>query len=355
MADDKSEKPSPRKLKELREKGQLPRSQDLLQAATFFGAVAILNYFGSSMMGTLKTGLKQGLMRVGASPLTPLDGGAVSQLALDGLSQLISVCAPLAVVAIISAVAIQVAASRGFVFAPEALAINWGALSPANGIKRLGPSVGGYALLKAVLVSTALVTIGWQTIQPFLTTGVTLGRVGVGPAVSAGWAIAMAMLWKFSIVLILFGVADFGYQFWQFMRTNAGSKQDSKDEAKQQDGSPETKARIRRIQRGMARRRMMADVPKATVVVTNPTHYAMALEYHRGTMPAPRVLAKGKNLIAQRIKAIAREHGVPIVENPPLAQALFKSVEVGDTIPGELFDAVAEVLAYLIRLKQLVL
>jgi flagellar biosynthesis protein FlhB len=130
---------------------------------------------------------------------------------------------------------------------------------------------------------------------------------------------------------------------------------DDKDDLKLTEGNPEIKARLRRAQREMARRRMLAAVPKATVVITNPTHYAVALEYERETMARREVVAKGADLIAARIREIAREHGVPIVENVPLAQSLYKATEVGETIPGDLFEAVAEVLAYLIRLKQLVL
>jgi flagellar biosynthetic protein FlhB len=133
------------------------------------------------------------------------------------------------------------------------------------------------------------------------------------------------------------------------------SKQELRDEARESEGSSEVKGRIRRIQREMSKRRMLGDVKRATVVVTNPTHFAVALEYRRGAMAAPKVLAKGQDLIAAAIREQARRFGVPIVENKPLAQALYKSADVGETIPAGLFAAVAEVLAQLIRLKQLVL
>ena len=133
------------------------------------------------------------------------------------------------------------------------------------------------------------------------------------------------------------------------------TKQEVKDESRMMEGNPEIKGRIRKVQREMARRRMLAAVPEATVVITNPTHIAVALEYHRERMAAPKVVAMGGDLMAERIKTVAREHGVPIVENVPLARALFANAEVGDSIPGDLFEAVAEVLAYLIKLKQLVL
>jgi flagellar biosynthetic protein FlhB len=133
------------------------------------------------------------------------------------------------------------------------------------------------------------------------------------------------------------------------------TKQELKDEARSGEGNPEIKARVRRIQREMFRKRMLQAVPRATVVLTNPTHYAVALEYARDKNAAPVVIAKGADLIAAKIREIARDHSVPIIENPPLTRALFKECEIGDVIPGPLFGAVAEVLAYLIRIKQLVL
>jgi flagellar biosynthetic protein FlhB len=133
------------------------------------------------------------------------------------------------------------------------------------------------------------------------------------------------------------------------------SKQEVRHEARESEGNAEVKGRIRRIQRDIARRRMIDDVKKATVVITNPTHFAVAIEYRRDTMMAPKVLAKGRDLLAARIREEARKHEIPIVENKPLAQALYKSVEIGETIPAQLFAAVAEVLAYLVRIKQLML
>jgi flagellar biosynthetic protein FlhB len=150
-------------------------------------------------------------------------------------------------------------------------------------------------------------------------------------------------------------LADAGWQWWKYYQSLKMSKQDLRDEAKGSEGNPEMKARVRRIQREMTRKRMLAAVPTATVVITNPTHFAVALEYRRGTMTAPVVVAKGQDLVAQKIKQIAYDHGVPTVENVPLAQALYKGAEVGDAIPADLFGAVAEVLAYLVRIRQLLL
>jgi len=355
MSEDRTEKPTSKRLRELRKKGQIPASTDLGQAMSFFAAVIVLGSLGAGMGGTLAAAVKSALIRVGQRPLATMDTAELGQMVIHGLTQIVIVTGPLAAASIIAVVATQVAAQRGFVFASEAIRLNWGSLNPVKGLKRMGLSQGGYALLRAVIVSAALATVGYQTVQAFVGTSPMLSRVAVSSAVSIGWGIGMGMFWKAAIILLTVGGADYGYQRFKFTRMNRMTKQEVKDEHRQIEGNPEIKGRIRRMQRSLFRRRMMAAVPRATVVVTNPTHYAMALEYRRGEMPAPRVVAKGKNLIAQRIKDIARESGVPIVENKPLAQALYKSVDIGDVIPADLFDAVAEVLAYLIRLKQLVL
>jgi flagellar biosynthetic protein FlhB len=170
-----------------------------------------------------------------------------------------------------------------------------------------------------------------------------------------GWGHVETLLWRVGCALALLAIGDYGLQRYRTMSSLKMTKQELTDEVRQNEGSAEVKGRIRRVQREMSRRRMLSNVKRATVVITNPTHYAVALEYRRGSMSAPVVLAKGQDLVAATIRERARKHSVPIVENKPLAQALFKSTEVGDAIPAGLFAAVAEVLAQLIRLKQLVL
>jgi flagellar biosynthesis protein FlhB len=157
------------------------------------------------------------------------------------------------------------------------------------------------------------------------------------------------------VALLVIGGADIGLQKWRHTESLKMTLQEVKDEQKALEGKPEVKAKIASIRRAMFRKRMMKAVPTATVVITNPTHFAIALEYNREKNPAPVVVAKGADLVAAKIREIARSHSVPIIENPALARALFAECELGDTIPGPLFNAVAEVLAYLIRIKQLVL
>ena len=160
------------------------------------------------------------------------------------------------------------------------------------------------------------------------------------------------LLWRFAWVLIGLGVVDFFRQLRRHTSQLRMSKQEIREEMKETDGNPQIKSRVRRIQRDLARRNMMKDVPKATAVVVNPTHYSVAIRYEIESMVAPKVVAKGKNYLARRIREIALEHEVPIVENQPLAQALYKSADVGQEIPAHLYRAVAEILAYIYKLMQ---
>lgn len=354
MSGERTEKPTARRLRDARRKGQVARSRDLGQALSLLACVLVLSWTGSAMARALGGEIKRALVRMGDTPLVAVGPKEVAVLAIEATSTLAMVCGPVAFASMLAVIGVQ-AAQGGFTLSSQALAADWSRLSPATGFKRLGFSQGGIETLKAVLVSTTLVVIGYLGIKAVVGTSPALSRVGAVPAAAAGWSELLALLRQTGIALLVFAAADYGVQRWRFMKSQRMTKQEVRDDYKLTEGNPEIKGRVRRIQMEMVRRRMFAAVPKATVVVTNPTHFAVALEYHRGAMAAPRVLAKGRNLIAQRIRTIAREHGVPVVENPPLARALYQSVEIGDFIPGALFEAVAEVLAYLIRLRQLVL
>ena len=243
----------------------------------------------------------------------------------------------------------------GWVISPTTLQLNWSRLNPANGIKRFGMMQSGVDTLKTMLSVVCIAVLGWASVDAMLEDTALLPRMTPTHAASVGWQHIQTLLWRVAWALGLLALGDYGLQYYRTMSQLKMSKQELRDEAKESDGNPEIKGRVRRLQREMARRRMLSDVQRATVVITNPTHFAVALEYKRGAMTAPLVLAKGADHVAAAIRERARTHGIPMVENKPLAQALFKSTEVGDAIPAGLFAAVAEVLAQLIRLKQLVL
>jgi flagellar biosynthetic protein FlhB len=202
-------------------------------------------------------------------------------------------------------------------------------------------------------VATALAWVAWGVVQPFVETAPLLSRVSLADATGSTWQTVLTLVKRGLIVFATIATADYLLKRYQLRRSLKMTKQEVKDEHKMLEGNPEIKGRVRRLQRDLARRRMLAAVPKATVVITNPTHFAVALEYKRDAMAAPRVVAKGADLVAQRIKDVARAHGIPTVENVTLARALYSHAEIDEVIPANLFEAVAEVLAYLVRLKQL--
>ena len=354
MSSDRTEKPTARRLREARRKGQVARSRDLGQAAALLGTVLVLGWLGPAMARTLTEQIQLAFQQMGEARNLALTGGELTGLAVRTGRALAFVCGPVALASALVVVGIQ-AAQGGWVFSTEALTPDWTRLSPSHGIKRLGLSQGGIDLLKTVVVATVIAVLGWQDVREALTASQALNRTDAVSAAATGWTAVLAFMRRSGLALLVFAVADYGIQRWRFMKSQRMTKQEVRDDYRLTEGSPETKMRIRRIQRDMVRSRMLSAVPRATVVITNPTHYAVALEYRREVEPAPRVVAKGRDLVAQRIRAIAREHGVPIMENPPLARALYGSVPVGSVIPGSLFEAVAEVLAYLIKIRQLAL
>jgi flagellar biosynthetic protein FlhB len=354
MSDERTEQPTGKRLREAREKGQVARSRDLSVALSSLALTLALVRFGPAIAERMATRLVAGIGRMGDRPLEPITSGELAQaVASDGWMVLVSV-GPLLLIAAIVGVAGTVGQS-GFVFATKALELDFGRLNPANGLQRLKPSQGGLEFVKAVLAITALSWIAWRVIAMSMGDGGLLARMAPADAARYGWESIRQLLWQSALAMIALGAGDFAVQKWRVTSQLKMTKQEVKEEHKAQEGSPEIKGRIRRMQREMVKRRMLKAVPGATVVITNPTHFAVALKYERNSMAAPVVVAKGADHLAQRIKAIAREHGVPMVENVPLAQALYKGADIGETIPGALFGAVAEVLAYLVRIKQVML
>jgi flagellar biosynthetic protein FlhB len=222
-------------------------------------------------------------------------------------------------------------------------------LSPLQKIKNIPPqNVASFfqALVFLPLIAFAVYSIARDHLADFA--GLT--HVSIMPALQVVAASLQALLWKAAILLVAIGCLDFLRVYRRHNKSLRMSKQDLRDETKETEGNPQMKGRIRRIQRDLARRNMMKDISKATAVIVNPTHYAVAIRYEMEGMAAPLVLAKGRNYLARRIREIAMEHQVPIIENEPLAQALYKSAEVGQEIPAHLYRAVAEVLAYIFKL-----
>lgn len=353
MSSDRKEKPTQRRLSQARRRGQMARSRDLNDAFQLGAALMVLAYWGPSMVTGLGEVVAMGMSRLGDARHQAVTSGEVANLALQGIGHLGWLVAPLALGSVV-ATAASTQAQGGFNLASEALTIDFKRLNPAAGLKRLLPAQAGVNLLKTLVAATIVGVVAWVAVRGVIVEAPRHALLAPEVSSVSAWRSLFAFLERAAMTLIALALVDFALQKYRMTQSLLMTKQEVKDDMKMAEGNPQIKARVRRVQREMVRRRMLAAIPKATVVVTNPTHFAVALRYQRG-QAAPEVVAKGVDALALKIRAIAREHGVPIVENPPLARAIYKQVEVGESIPGDLFEAVAEMLAYLIRLKQLVL
>ena len=354
MSQERTEQPSAKRLRDARKKGQFVHSRDLALAGASVATTMALVYMGERLFAGLGERLAADLAQFGDDPLRVITAGELGALVMSGGALIAVLVGPIAASAVVAAVLIHVF-QGGWELAPEALHLNWSRLNPGQGFKRFGLMQSGADTLKTLLTVVVLAYLGYGAVMGIVTDSARLPWMSPAQAAAIGWSHLASLLWKTGWALALLALGDYALQYYRTMSQLKMTKQELRDEHKQNEGSAEVKGRVRRVQREMARRRMLSDVQRAAVVITNPTHFAVALEYRRGAMAAPVVLAKGADHVAAAIREQARKHGIPIVENKPLAQALFKSAEVGEVIPAGLFSAVAEVLAQLIRLKQLVL
>jgi flagellar biosynthetic protein FlhB len=354
MSQERTEKPTGKRLSDARKKGQVPRSHDLVAALAMLAVSVALTRTGSAGMSRIEAQLRLSLAHLGDRARAPFAPHDLWPLISQDLMVLLVVTGPFLATAAVVAVAANVAQS-GWVYAPTRLTPDFSRLSPATGLSRLKPTQAGLDLVKTLITGAVITVLAYRGIHAVMLEGPRLAWMAPAVAASDGWSRLIGLMQQAGFALLAIALADYGLQRWRFMQSLRMTKQEVKDEARLNEGNPEIKGRVKRIQREMHRRRMLQNVKKATVIVTNPTHVAVALEYHRATMAAPVVVAKGQELLAQKIKEIGREHGIPMVENVSLARALFATAEVGEPIPADLFGAVAEVLAYLVRIKQLML
>jgi flagellar biosynthesis protein FlhB len=339
----RTERATPRRRKRALERGQLARSREVSSALTLLGVAAMLRWGISGWLPEWRDLFRHSL----AFSARPDFGLGMPLLAWTAADALKWVAPPLALAWCVSVLGLLV--QGGFVFSPLAFEPNWGRLNPFNNLSRIF-SVGGLSpLLKSLIPASFLVYFAVAIITRDWMRLVHSSQMGIHAAVDWLFAVLYEFSWKGGIVLLLWAGVDYGLQKWNYERSLRMSKQELREEFKELEGNPATRGRIKRRFREMRRRQMMKQVVRATVVVANPDHFAIALEYVPERMAAPLVLAKGRGILAERIKREARWHNVPIVENPPLAQALYRAVEVGSTIPAKLYAAVAEVLAFIYR------
>lgn len=342
---EKTEEPTPRRREEARKRGQVAKSREVAAVAVLSGGLLSFLLAG----GFVYTQLARTLVYFLGLPHRSLEFPEAWEVLLVGTK--FAILALLPVVAVVSLASflslfLQV---RGVV-AWEALTPKPERLNPVEGFKHLFSLPSLVELVKSFLKLAIIGLVAYLVIHRDENRVLLLIGEPVENIAREIFDLSRTLVTKTLIALVALAVLDFLFQRWETERHLRMTRQELKEELKQTEGDPWVKARIRQIQRAMAQRRMMAEVPKADVVITNPQHLAVALKYELGEMPAPQIVAKGADLIAERIKEIAREHRVPIVENPPLARALYQ-VEIGEFVPAELYQAVAEVLAYVYKLK----
>jgi flagellar biosynthetic protein FlhB len=352
MSQERSEQPTGKRLRDAAERGQVARSKEVQDVVQLGAAMLTLSWVGSYMIRSLADKVGAGVSQIDGVAHRTVMPSELTAIATGYLWTLALIVGPVMATAMVAGLA-AVSAQGGWNVSWQPLQPDLTRLSPVNGLKRLAPAKAGLDLVRVAIVAIALAWVAYGVVQQFVESSALLSRVSVTDASAQTWTTILTLVKRALIVFATVAAADYLLKRYQLRRSLKMTKQEVKEEHKMLEGNPEIKGRIRRLQREMARRRMLAAVPQATVVITNPTHFAVALEYRRDVMAAPRVVAKGADHVAQRIKEVAREHGVPMVENVTLARALYAHAELDEVIPADLFEAVAEVLAYLVRLKQL--
>ncbi|MEC4677392.1 MAG: flagellar biosynthesis protein FlhB [Nitrospirota bacterium] len=348
-ADDqeKTEKATPKRREEARQKGQVVTSRELSSALLILFAVLIFKNLGLDLILGLKTSMAQSF-----STLTPdaITQAQFTPFMRDLMIKIFVMSLPiLFLIAFVGGVSVVV--QHGVLFTTQALMPDWSRINPLSGFARMfsiESLMNGSKTFFKFLVIGAVAYFAFVNKLPEM---LELSRMTPGAILGLSGDMIASLVLRCGAVVAVIGGADYAFQWWSFEKKLRMSKQEIKEENKQTEGTPQVKSRIRNLQREMARNRMMADVPNADLVITNPTHLAIALSYKAETMAAPKVLAKGSGYVAEKIRAVAREHGIAIIENKPVARSLFKTVEVGQFIPASIYRAVAEILSYVYKLK----
>lgn len=344
---EKTEPASPRRLEKAREEGDVPRSRELGTCAVLLAAGSGLWFAGDMLMRSMKDAMSSGLSLDRDQIYDP--NVLFARIASD-LAELLIVFSPIAVLIMVAAIASPLLVG-GWLVSGKAIGPNFGKLNPLRGLTNMVSRNALVELLKAMAKALLVGGVSWVVITREMPQMMTLA---LEPVPEGSAHLGSLLWWSFLAIsggLILIAVIDAPYQMWHYANKLKMTRQEVKEEAKESEGDPQIKARIRSQQREMARRRMMSEVPDADVVVTNPTHFAVALKYKDGAMRAPKVVAKGADEVAAKIREIASSSNVPLLEAPPLARALYRHAELGDEIPEALYAAVAEVLAYVFQLQ----
>lgn len=347
FAGEKTEKATPKKRDESRKKGQVAKSQELPGSILLLTCIVMLMIFG----GNFRTSITHMFTDVFNNRMTmEITIDNVMNMMMQYMLEVMKLLAPI-FIAVILIVILASFGQYGLLFVTEGLKPKFSKLDPIKGAKNIFSLRSIVELLKSLLKMSVIGFLVYSTLQSQMDAIAILHSMSLEDILGFAASMTLSLGIKIGAALIILAVFDFMYQKFEFEKSIRMSKQDIKDEYKKAEGDPMIKGKIRERQRRMAMQRMMQDVPTADVIITNPTHYAVALKYDGNQMQAPEVVAKGQDFVALRIREIAKDNGVMIMENKPLARALFAQAEIGDTVPADLFQAVAEVLAYVYKLK----
>lgn len=346
-AEDRTEEPTGKRISEARNKGQVAQSRELNAAVVLLMGGILLGGPGASLLAKMTELLVRSLIDL---PTSIPNLTWLRQMLFMNAITILPYMGLIVVGLLITGVAVTLA-QTGFLWASEKLGFDFDRVNPINGFKRLLSLNGFVELLRALLKVALVGWVAYRFLRNHIFSLIGMGQVDMNTALQNWAAMALALISQVAWAYMVLAVIDYGYQRWQNKKSMKMSKEEVKDENKQSEGNPLIKSAIRTKQRRIHMRRMMAKVPKADVVITNPTHLAIAIQYKSGEMNAPVVLAKGAYRIAERIVAVAREYDLPVIQNIPLARGLYRIVEIDEEIPPDFYVAMAEILAYVYRLK----
>ncbi len=344
---EKTEKATPKRRGEAREEGNVARSMEINSAAVLLVGILALYFMSSWMMSRMQWGIK---FLIRQSPFIRLSIEEMDNLALIAFRFLVECVAPVTFIIFVFGIVANIS-QVGLMFNPKPLQPDLSKINPIEGFRRLFSLRSFVELLKGIVKISIVGYVAYTTIKNDVNTYYVLLDSTVPVIVLYIGKLAFKLVLKITLILIFLAVLDYLYQRWEFEKNIRMSREEIKEEMKQSEGDPKIKGRMRALQRQMVVNAMIRELPDADVVITNPTFLAVALKYDPASMSSPKVVAKGARKMAERIRNVAEEHGIPIVENKELAQALYKTVDVGMEVPTKFYQAVAEVLSYVYRLK----
>jgi len=347
-AEDRTEAPTGKRLSEARKKGQVAQSRELNAAILLLIGGILISGPGAKLLSEMIGLMVRSITNL---PTAIPNLTSLRQLLYMDILAIIPYLGLIVLGLLATGVSVTIM-QTGFLWASEKLGFDFSRVNPLNGLKRLLSFSGAVELLRALLKLTVVGWVAYTFVRNNFTNLLGMGQVDLLTAMRSFAAMALTLVSRVAMAYMVLAIADYGYQLWQNKKSLKMTKVEVKEEFKQSEGNPQIKSAIRAKQRRIAMRRMMAKVPKADVIITNPTHLAIALQYKPGEMGAPVVLAKGAYKIAERIGKIAHDHEVPVVQNIPLARGIYKLVEIDQEIPPEFYVAMAEILAYVFRLKE---